>query len=195
MALNPTLCPSTVNGKSVLSPLPMRDEYFVMFREGVEFVVTTKDDTYKGKGHVHLTSHRLVFVREGEVAKHKKFTSIEIPHFLVHGSRDGCGPEFHQPIFGCNNLESDFAKLEVAKYPIKGNFRLYFKHGQCESFVRAYHQIWTAAQRSAVRAGFHCSIIRQMHAGDGTVAVDPNDPSVVYLAQPRVEETSPMKYT
>ncbi|KAH0477570.1 MAG: uncharacterized protein KVP18_002154 [Porospora cf. gigantea A] len=174
----------------------MRDEYFVMFREGMALEVKNDDDTFKGKGHVHLTSHRLVFVREGDTTKHKKFSSMEIPHFLTHGDDlNGSPPEFHQPVFGANYLSSKFSKLDSAKYPVLGSYSLTFKNGKCESFVRAYHQIWRAAQKSAIRTGFTSPIIQQMQAGGHTAAVDPSDPSVVYIAQPQVEARSTVTYT
>lgn len=71
-----------------------------MKRDCIAFSASNSQQKLNGKGKLFLTNKRLVFLRDGEPATHRGFTSVEFPLHLSSGGSRAEPPEFKQPVFG-----------------------------------------------------------------------------------------------
>eukprot|EP00920_Eleutheroschizon_duboscqi_P002130 GHVT01005335.1.p1 GENE.GHVT01005335.1~~GHVT01005335.1.p1 ORF type:complete len:256 (+),score=20.36 GHVT01005335.1:411-1178(+) len=166
-----------------LFPLPMENEVFFLRRTGISFQAKTPTITFKGSGDFYLTSRRVVFVRSGKPDQHRDFTSFELPLFLLQD------PKFQQPIFGANYMEGTVQPLTSAENSITGNskWRLTFNKGGCGTFLHVFYRLWNEVLRNSA---WTPPPDMPVQLSENPAYVDPNDPSVLYLSQPVVDNTN-----
>jgi len=142
------------NKKAVYLPQPLPNEVFLLWRDHIKFAFDgkvggqnqpiTKDISVKGKGMLHISDRRMVFVKDGEVSTHDGFTAYEIPFALSSsGSSHVVPPELKQPIFGATCLEGIVNPLlSVHGLPSTGKFQIKFSGGGCQTFINIFLEVW-----------------------------------------------------
>ena len=155
-----------------LLPWSNEEELFVLRRQDINFEATIPEfGKLKSSGMFFLTNQRLVYVTESPGSR-ADFKSLEILLSEIAGV-----PKFEQPIFGANYLD------------IKTNSgaRAYFTFysGGAGTFLPVFYSLLGASE--AKETTFTSPILRAVAEGRaGNLAfVDPNDPSVFYVTQPR----------
>lgn len=202
MAGNPQLAQV---GSAELVPAPFQGEIIVLRRKGLEIGLDgfgqEGQNRWKAKGFLYLSNVRMVFV-----AKHARLENttglqaFDIPLVYIH--RD----EFKQPIFGCNHLSGHVWQAAEGGGP-RGSlppvsFKLYFTEGGVGTFLPLYFDLlnraktaarWQEQQQRQTAPRPSAPPVGELAA---TAFVDPQDPTVLYLAQPLVPPSPapPPKY-
>lgn len=170
MALNP---PLTSEGQ----PCRVNGEYFIMSRGGVSFdMKVKKGNKYSGKGEVILTTCRLVCVNND---KKSMFKSFDLPLALIYSEK------FTQPIFGSNYL-GGYCKPLMNILPGDVEFYIYFTEGGVGTFIPSVMGL-IANVRKNNNKGPDEKMLNNISTGiyAKTAYIDPNDPSKIYLEQPK----------
>lgn len=173
MALNP---PLTSEGL----PCRVNGEYFIMNRGGVSFEMKVKKgNKYSGKGEVILTTCRLVCVNSDTKSL---FKSFDLPLALIYSEK------FTQPIFGSNYL-GGYCKPLMNILPGDVEFYIYFTEGGVGTFIPSVMSI-IANVRKNNNKGPDEKMLNNISTGifAKTAYIDPNDPSKIYLEQPKQEK-------
>lgn len=186
-------------------PAPFTGEVYILTRTAMELGYT--DDVHRhahpSKGVLFMTTQRLVFLPE-DGAK-AGFESLELPF------RGMTREVMHQPIFACNNLTASCAYYEGMPFSGELKFKIVFKNGGVGVFLPLFNRCLGGARHAASAAavaGDHAGgggegvgglfpeggapdpWANEWGAGNlqGTVAaMDPSDPSRLYLTQPVVD--------
>lgn len=206
MALNIPLlqAPDAPGGRI---PSPFTGEVYILSRTAMELGYT--DDAHRrahpAKGVLFMTTQRLVFLPE-DAAK-AGYESLELPF------RGMTREHLHQPIFSCNNLTAACAYYEGMPFSGELNFKIVFKNGGIGVFLPLFNRCLGAARHAASAAaaagdyaggggggggvgavypegGAPDAWANEWGAGNlqgAVAAVDPSDPSRLYLTQPVVE--------
>ena len=171
MSVNPTLTRDPITNE--LFPLSLPNEVFVLRRDQIKFQATLPAfGTLKSRGIFYLTNKRLVFVTTSD-SNRADFVSME-----AHFGEISEIPKFEQPIFGANYLSiltRDGAKIFLTFYA-----------GGAGTFLPVFYSLFETGRAAD---GLTTSpLLRAVAEGRaGSLAfVDPNDPSVFYVTQPRV---------
>ncbi|CAD8115802.1 unnamed protein product [Paramecium primaurelia] len=177
MALNPPITQTGV-------PLRVDQEFFILYRNEMEgqFKIETMGK-FKARGKVFVTTCRIVFVNDN--FQRESFKSFDIPLAYLSAER------FRQPILGSNFLEGDVDPL-YNLLPGRTHFKLWFKAGGCDRFLRILFSVLTQIRR-ARGSGQRVPDARMMENFARTQSqafVDPNDPSVIYVQQPQLLQQS-----
>ncbi|PHJ20610.1 arabinogalactan protein [Cystoisospora suis] len=175
MAVNPVLAQDASTKETF--PLPLPGEVFFLKRGHIDFKLTGPTNLKASGGEFFLSSRRIVFVRKGDVSKHKDFSSFELPLHLV------TEPKFEQPIFGANYMRGKVQPLESSENPISGTSKwsLTFNAGGCGTFLNVFYKLWQYAVKHQPPSP---DLVQQLHLGASAAFVDPNDPSTIYVTQP-----------
>lgn len=203
MALNIPLLPSP-DAPGGRIPSPFTAEVYILSRTAMEVGYT--DDArraHPSKGILFMTTQRLVFLPE-DAAK-AGYESLELPF------RGMTREKLHQPIFACNNLTASCAYYEGMPFSGELNYKIVFKNGGIGVFLPLFNRCLGAARQAAsaaAAAGDHAwggsdgvggvhpegdapdAWANEWGAGNlqsAVAAVDPSDPSRLYLTQPVVE--------
>lgn len=175
MAVNPVLAQDASTKE--MFPLPVAGEVFFLKRAHIDFKLTGPTNLKASGGEFFLSSRRIVFVKKGDVNKHKDFSSFELPLHLISE------PKFEQPIFGANYMRGKVQPLESAENPINGTSKwfLTFNAGGCGTFLNVFFKLWQYAVKHQPPSQ---ELVQQLQLGNGAAFVDPNDPSTIYVTQP-----------
>ncbi|KFH01420.1 putative arabinogalactan protein [Toxoplasma gondii VAND] len=175
MAVNPVLAQDASTKETF--PLPVPGEVFFLKRAHIDFKLTGPTTLKANGGEFFLSSRRIVFVKKGDVNKHKDFSSFEIPLHLISE------PKFEQPIFGANYMRGKVEPLESSENPISGTSKwfLTFNAGGCGTFLNVFFKLWQYAVKHQPPSQ---ELVQQLQLGNGAAFVDPNDPSTIYVTQP-----------
>ncbi|KEP62170.1 UNVERIFIED_CONTAM: arabinogalactan protein, putative [Hammondia hammondi] len=175
MAVNPVLAQDASTKETF--PLPVPGEVFFLKRAHIDFKLTGPTTLKANGGEFFLSSRRIVFVKKGDVNKHKDFSSFEIPLHLISE------PKFEQPIFGANYMRGKVEPLESSENPINGTSKwfLTFNAGGCGTFLNVFFKLWQYAVKHQPPSQ---ELVQQLQLGNGAAFVDPNDPSTIYVTQP-----------
>jgi len=166
--LNPTLCRDVLSGE--LFPLQIPGEIFALRRSNIYFEGQIPGfRKLKASGMFFLTSHRIVFLAETGKS-HADFSSIEITFRDMRQV-----PDFEQPIFGANFLKIDCSDGTAAT--------LSFMSGGCHAFLAVFFKLFDDAPRNPEIVN---RVLQQRALN--VAYVDPNDPSVFFVSQPRPAE-------
>lgn len=204
MALNiPLLSSPDAPGGRI--PSPFTGEVYILSRTAME--LGYKDGTHRvhpSKGVLFMTTQRLVFLPE-DAAK-AGYESLELPF------RGMTRETLHQPIFACNNLTASCAYYEGMPFTGELSFKIVFKNGGIGVFLPLFNRCLGAARQAAsaaASAGDHPGgggegvggVLPEGDAPDAwanewgagnlqsaVAAVDPSDPSRLYLTQPVVSD-------
>lgn len=196
MALNVPLLPSP-DAPGGRIPSPFTGEVYILSRTALEMGYT--DDSRRranpSKGVLFLTTQRLVFLPED--ATKAGYESLELP--LRGMTRE----VLHQPIFACNNLTASCAYYENMPFSGELNFKIVFKNGGIGTFLPNFNRCLGAARQAAsaaAAAGDHAGVVPERNTleawanewgadilEDAVAAMDPSDPSLLYLTQPVVQ--------
>lgn len=173
MALNP---PQTENG----DPCRVEGEFFIMKRDNVEFEMKVdKGNKYTAKGYMILTTARIVCVNKDLKSL---FKSFDLPLALMRSET------FEQPIFGSNYISLTCKPL-LNILPGEVKTKIWFYSGGCGTFVPAFFNVLTNVRKNK---GADSKLLNMV--SNGVFAknsyIDPNDPSVIYLEQPKVPVSS-----
>lgn len=166
MHLNPMLCRDVLTGE--IFPAALAGEIFALRRDDIRF-----DGEFPGfkklkaRGRFFLTSHRIIFLAETEKSQ-ADFSSVAL---LFSDMR--CVPDFRQPIFGANYLE--ISSVDGSKCSLS------FMSGGCQAFLSCFFRIFDQRPTAAIAV----QVLQQR--ASNVAYVDPNDPSVFYVSQPRAE--------
>lgn len=189
MAVNPVLAQDGDSG--ALFPLPQSGETFVLKREGIDFECTLpRGQKLWGRGNFFLSSKRLVFVASVRSGR-ADFKSFEIP--LATLSQ----PSFEQPIFGANYLKGnafpDNDAPAEACILLEGQpapFSLTFNCGGCGTFLPLFFQLMHEVKDKQEQNNTGLAQAAQEGRLGQVAYVDPSDPSVLYLSQPKAAPNS-----
>ncbi|PFH36641.1 putative arabinogalactan protein [Besnoitia besnoiti] len=182
MAVNPVLAQDASTKETF--PLPVPGEVFFLKRAHIDFKLTGPTNLKASGGVFFLSSRRIVFVKKGDVSKHKDFSSFELPLHLVSE------PKFEQPIFGANYMRGKVQPLESAENPLSGTSKwsLTFNAGGCGTFLNVFYKLWQYAIKHQPPSP---ELVQQLQLGNSAAFVDPNDPSTIYVTQPVPAGASP----
>jgi len=185
MAINPTLANDSVSRQ--LFPLPQAGEAFILKRDGIDFESKLPaGGKLWGRGCFFLSSKRIVFVAVSKSCRND-FTSFEIP---LSGMSS---PKFNQPVFGANYL-SGFVKSVDPSGPLSHGvtWSLTFNSGGCGTFLPLFYQSLSEIIEEQRQQGNAASLAQAAQEGrlNQVAFVDPNDPSVLFLAQPNAAPDS-----
>mmetsp|Transcript_77846 Transcript_77846/g.176037 ORF Transcript_77846/g.176037 Transcript_77846/m.176037 type:complete len:216 (+) Transcript_77846:51-698(+) len=187
MAINPILAQDETSGS--LFPLPQSGEAFVLTRDGIDFECRLpRGGKLSGSGCFYLSSKRIVFVAT-KVSGRSDFKSFEVPLVSLREQ------SFEQPIFGANYLAGKTGAADEAPQEIAAlfdgqlaSFSLTFNHGGCGTFLPLFFQLLSEAQENL--RGSAVASAAQEGRLDQVAYVDPSDPSVLFLSQPRAAPNS-----
>ncbi|GAB0498305.1 hypothetical protein MMPV_009646 [Pyropia vietnamensis] len=178
-------------------------QVYILSRTALEMGYTddSRRRTNPSKGVLFLTTQRLVFLPEDAIKA--GYESLELP--LRGMTRE----VLHQPIFACNNLTASCAYYEGMPFSGELNFKIVFKNGGIGTFLPNFNRCLGAARQAAsAAAGNHAGVggvssggvfpegnapdawVNEWGAGNlqgAMAAVDPSDPSRLYLTQPVVQ--------
>eukprot|EP00897_Mesotaenium_endlicherianum_P011078 jgi/Mesen1/999/ME000120S00154 len=191
------------------TPVPFISEMMVLAREHIEFqgsnLPSVPGGKWSARGILYLTSVRMVFVASKPTPP---IVAFDMPLLYVHGEK------FNQPIFACNNLSARVTpqqqqQQQASDGPIE--FKVLFKEGGVGTFIPVFFGLLrslraTAQQQQAAHAA-HVSYAAQTPGASPPVSplpsqqppvedmirhayVDPNDPTRLYLQQPREDEVA-----
>lgn len=120
MALNPPISPN-------FEPQKVKDEIFILKRKNIEWEVKVPGmGKYKGKGHVVLTTARMVLISK----KPKDGTfSFDLPLANIFSEK------FNQPIFGANYYSGECVPL-FGLLPNDARYKIWFMSGGCGAFLK-----------------------------------------------------------
>ena len=155
-----------------LFPVASTGELFVLRREDIKFEATVPEfGKLKSSGMFYLTNQRLVYVTKSPGSR-VDFVSLEISFNEISGM-----PRFEQPIFGANYLD--------VKTQSGARVYLTFNSGGAGTFLPVFYSLFETARTADSQ--YNSPILRAVAEGRaGSLAfVDPNDPSVFYVTQPR----------
>lgn len=175
MALNPPLDQNRI-------PLRIAGEFFVMKRGHISFEFKVqRGNTYKGDGDVILTTNRIICVNK----KQGSFKAFEVPIGLTTKA------SFEQPIFGANYLTGKCNPL-MNILPGETTFKIWFMSGGFGTFVPTYLKMIHSAQKNQ-RKMIDQNMMMAFQSGNYKQVgyTDPNDPSVIYLEQPKIIKDNP----
>ncbi|CAK69442.1 unnamed protein product (macronuclear) [Paramecium tetraurelia] len=177
MALNPPITQTGV-------PLRVDQEFFILYRNEMEGEFKIENmGKFSAKGKVYVTTCRLVFV--SDKFQKESFKSFDIP--LAYLSAE----KFQQPIFGSNYLEGNVDPL-YNLLPGKTHFKLWFKAGGCDKFLRILVNVLTQIrkQRGSGQRVPDARMMENFAISQSQAFIDPNDPSVIYVQQPHLNQQS-----
>lgn len=175
MALNPPCTGSTPN--------VFPGEHFILRRRGMEFKAQDAfGRKFSGKGELHVSTIRMVFVCSSPSAD---FSAFDIPLANITDE------SFNQPIFGANNLSGKVQAIANSAAGVTGviQFKLYFNEGGCATFLRAFFNSMEQIRRIPTAVPVASEFTQAAVSGAFAQAafVDPSDPSTVYVSQPAVQ--------
>lgn len=179
MSLNPALVGSI--------PAAVDGEYFILRRDSIDFTVDVEGvGKFKSsKGSLFFTTLRMVFISK-DVSKNRDpdaFYGFDIPLAKIQGE------EFHQPIFGANNLTGSVEKWRVGP----SNFKITFRSGGVGTFLPLLIRFLDKHRRQQMQSGgqFY-QFVHQggLIQGSQAAFVDPSDPSVIFISQPFATEVA-----
>ncbi|CAD8192291.1 unnamed protein product [Paramecium pentaurelia] len=177
MALNPPITQTGV-------PLRVDQEFFILYRNEMEGEFKIENmGKFSAKGKVYVTTCRMVFV--SDKFQRESFKSFDIP--LAYLSAE----KFQQPIFGSNYLEGNVDPL-YNLLPGKTHFKLWFKAGGCDKFLKILVSILTQIrrQRGSGQRVPDARMMENFARNQSQAFIDPNDPSVIYVQQPHLNQQS-----
>ncbi|GLE05578.1 hypothetical protein PINS_up014610 [Pythium insidiosum] len=165
--------PQLFSDEGKMLPLANDDELFILERAKISFQVKTLDHTFKGKGRVYCTTQRIIFVAEKGSLQHGLFfEAFEVP---LHNMMD---EKFNQPIFGACSISglvipSDREAADDAKF----SWKIIFDNGGTGIVLPVFLRLLEKRKRQEV-------IDMAFVQSQNKAFVDPNDPTVIYIAQP-----------
>ncbi|KMZ74790.1 hypothetical protein ZOSMA_122G00580 [Zostera marina] len=175
-------------------PVPFVGEILVLNRNGVEFEVDkipgADGGKMKAKGTIYISNVRMVFVADKPVGN---FTAFDMPLLYIHEEK------FNQPIFFCNNItglvEPVVPEDQHRALYSTHSFKILFKEGGCGTFiplflnliasVRQYNQYQAHLAAEAPRVDPLQAAQTPVEEMMRKAYVDPNDPTTIFLQQPR----------
>ncbi|CAD8127608.1 unnamed protein product [Paramecium sonneborni] len=177
MALNPPITQTGV-------PLRVDQEFFILYRNEMEGEFKIENiGKFSARGKVYVTTCRIVFV--SDKFQKDSFKSFDIP--LAYLSAE----KFQQPIFGSNYLEGNVDPL-YNLLPGKTHFKLWFKAGGCDKFLKILVSVLTQIrrQRSSGQRVPDARMMENFARSQSQAYIDPNDPSIIYVQQPHLNQQS-----
>ncbi|POM80220.1 Hypothetical protein PHPALM_1974 [Phytophthora palmivora] len=151
-------------------PLANENELFILQRAKITFQCKTPDHAvFKGKGRIYCTTQRIIFVAEKGITQNGcYFEAFEIP--LVEMTDE----KFNQPIFGACSISG----LVVASGG-GGNFswKITFANGGTGVVLPVFLRLMEKRKKKE-------EIDLNFVQSQKKAFVDPNDPTVIYIAQP-----------
>lgn len=125
-----------------------------------------------------MTTCRLVLLNSGN--KDSAFRAFDIPLALLIKEK------FQQPFFGANYIEGTVKPL-MNILPGNCDFKFWMMEGGCSTFVHSFLSLVQGIRKNKNK-GPDQNLINQIQNGSyqKTAFLDPNDPSVIYLEQPKV---------
>ncbi|DBA04903.1 TPA: hypothetical protein N0F65_006905 [Lagenidium giganteum] len=156
-----------------LLPLANDDELFILERSRISFQTKAIDHTYKGKGRVYCTTQRIIFVAEkGSMQNGLFFEAFEIP---LQNMMD---EKFNQPIFGACSISGVVIPTEGDDSPgSKFQWKIIFDNGGTGVVLPVFLKLLEKRKRQEI-------IDMNFVQSQKKAFVDPNDPTVIYIAQP-----------
>ncbi|ETI44586.1 hypothetical protein F441_10644 [Phytophthora nicotianae CJ01A1] len=153
-------------------PLALENELFILQRAKITFQCKTPDHAvFKSKGRIYCTTQRIIFVAEKGVTQHGCFfEAFEIP--LVKMTDE----KFNQPIFGACSISG----LVAANEDIGGgnfSWKVTFANGGTGIVLPVFLRLMEKRKKKE-------EIDMNFVQNQKKAFVDPNDPTVIYIAQP-----------
>uniref|UniRef100_K3X0E3 GRAM domain-containing protein n=1 Tax=Globisporangium ultimum (strain ATCC 200006 / CBS 805.95 / DAOM BR144) TaxID=431595 RepID=K3X0E3_GLOUD len=168
-----------------LLPLANEDELFILERAKISFQTKSPDHTFKGKGRVYCTTQRIIFVAERGSMQHGLFfEAFEIPLM------DMTDEKFNQPIFGACSISGVVKPRNDESAPF--SWKIIFDNGGTGVVLPVFLKLLEKRKKQ----GTWCCWLGQKSPPQATIIdmnfvqnqkrafVDPNDPTVIYIAQP-----------
>ncbi|TMW64991.1 hypothetical protein Poli38472_009158 [Pythium oligandrum] len=156
-----------------LLPLANEDELFILERAKISFQVKTMDHAYKGKGRIYCTTQRVIFVAEKGSMQHGIFfEAFEIP---LQNMMD---EKFNQPIFGACSISGLVTPSEGEDTDtVKFSWKIIFDNGGTGIVLPVFLRMLEKRKRQE-------TLDMNFVQNQNKAFVDPNDPTVIYIAQP-----------
>lgn len=125
-----------------------------------------------------MTTCRLVLLNTGN--KNSAFKAFDIPLALL------VKESFQQPFFGANYIDGTVRPL-MNILPGNSDFKFWLMEGGCNTFVHNFLSLVKGIRKNKNK-GPDQNLINSINNGtyNKTAYLDPNDPSVIYLEQPKV---------
>ena len=125
-----------------------------------------------------MTTCRLVLLNSKN--KDSPFKAFDIPLALLIKEK------FQQPFFGANYIEGTVMPL-MNILPGNSDFKFWMMEGGCNTFVHSFLSLVNGIRKNKNK-GPDQNLINQINNGtySKTAFLDPNDPSIIYLEQPKV---------
>ncbi|XP_016513139.1 uncharacterized protein LOC107830174 [Nicotiana tabacum] len=182
MALNPKLFPHGM-------PMPYLNELFVFASDVVDFEIDNipRLGEVQAKGTIYLSNIRMVFVAKNP---RDNFIAFDIPLLFVHGEK------FNQPIFFCKNISgyvNPVVQAANGNTTLPHSFKILFNEGGYETFIplvfKLIGKVRRRYRRSRAKPRVDPHEAAQTPVDEMTrhAYVDPNDPTFIYLQQPKPE--------
>ncbi|CEG35111.1 WW domain binding protein WBP-2, contains GRAM domain [Plasmopara halstedii] len=170
MSFNPELFEDD-NGKKL--PLAYENEFFILEREKITFQCKTPEQiVFNGKGRIYCTTQRIIFVADKSSMKNGcSFDAFEIP--LVKMSEE----KFNQPIFGACSISGFVASSGDGEDIGKIVWKITFSNGGTGIVLPVFLRLLEKRKR---REELDLDFVQNQKKA----FVDPNDPTILYIAQP-----------
>lgn len=125
-----------------------------------------------------MTTCRLVLLNSSK--KDSPFKAFDIPLALL------IKEDFKQPFFGANYIEGTVDPL-LNILPGPCEFKIWLMEGGCNTFVNNFFILITGIRRNKNKEA-DTKLVNSITSGTyaKTAYLDPNDPTTIYLEQPKV---------
>jgi len=173
--VNPVRVRDTLTNDAI--PAPLLGEVFILRRENTRAdIKSPKYGKLSGEGTFFVTNIRFVFLCTGKPSP-GTFTAYEtkLNSILDEG--------FEQPIFGANYLRGSSAPDFPGAYP--DDWRIVFPSGGCGTLLPVLVDLLTRARANHQEVYGTGSTHPVVIPANAVGYVDPSDPSVIYVQQPR----------
>ncbi|KAF4322220.1 hypothetical protein BBO99_00002834 [Phytophthora kernoviae] len=153
-------------------PLANQDELFILQRAKITFQCKTPEHVFKGKGRIYCTTQRIIFVAEkGATQNGFFFEAFEIP--LVKMTDE----KFNQPIFGACSISGLVAPSSESDGSSNFAWKVTFANGGTGVVLPVFLRLMEKRKKKE-------TIDMNFVHSQKKAFVDPNDPTVIYIAQP-----------
>ncbi|GAB9471570.1 hypothetical protein Gpo141_00008776 [Globisporangium polare] len=153
-----------------LLPLANDDELFILERAKISFQTNAQGNKFKGKGRVYCTTQRIIFVAEKGSMQHGLFfEAFEIPLAEMTDEK------FNQPIFGACSISGLVASSDGSGEKL--TWKIIFDNGGTGVVLPVFLKLLEKRKKQEI---IDMSFVQSQNRA----FVDPNDPTVIYIAQP-----------
>lgn len=165
--------------KGTKLPLAHDSELFILQRAKMTFQCKAPDRAvFNGKGRIYCTTQRIIFVAEKKLLQNGRcFQAFEIPLAKMTDEK------FNQPIFGACSISGLVAMNGDCETGGKFEWKITFANGGTGVVLPVFLRLLEMRKK---REKIDLNFVQNQKKA----YVDPNDPTVLYIAQPSNSKAS-----